>query len=343
MHAVPSIALTGQDFDAEASEGMRPAVASVVIPTYNRLGSLAGLIQSLLLDPGVGEIVVVVDGSEDGSYQLLLELAAEDARVIPIYQANAGEGAARQRGLESSRYDTVVFLDDDIMPGDGLVSGHLRHHVNGTSLVVLGYMPTVVPRPRRAGQAPTILYARNYETMCRLYESKPENILLNLWAGNMSIRRQDALRIGLAGDSALGYHADMAFGIRCYMSGMKGAFDRSLYSEHSLNRSLTRFAAEWRRSGDARARLSHLYPALALRLDPRRDYGRFRGYVLDFMASRRIARLSSGVVRRTAELAGRLRCWRVELLGARLVRQIEIRVGYRAFERSLQQKDPAAS
>jgi len=107
LHAVPSIALTGQDFDAEASEGMRPAVASVVIPTYNRLGSLAGLIQSLLLDPGVGEIVVVVDGSEDGSYQLLLELAAEDARVIPIYQANAGEGAARQRGLESSRYDTV--------------------------------------------------------------------------------------------------------------------------------------------------------------------------------------------------------------------------------------------
>jgi len=124
------------------------------------------------------------------------------------------------------------------MPGDGLVSGHLRHHVNGTSLVVLGYMPTVVPRPRRAGQAPTILYARNYETMCRLYESKPENILLNLWAGNMSIRRQDALRIGLAGDSALGYHADMAFGIRCYMSGMKGpSIVPSTRSTHSTDRS----------------------------------------------------------------------------------------------------------
>jgi glycosyltransferase involved in cell wall biosynthesis len=327
---------------SEAPNGMRPPVASVVIPTYNRRGSLTGLVKSLLSDPGVGEIVVVVDGSEDGSYQLLLELADEDARVIPIYQSNAGEGAARQRGLESSRYDTVVFLDDDVMPGTQLVSGHLRHHLGGTSLVVLGYMPTSVPLPRRAGQAPTILYARNYEAMCRLYESEPENILLNLWAGNISIGRQDALRIGLAGDPALGYHADLAFGIRCHISGMKGVFDRSLYAEHSLNRSLTRFAAEWRRSGDARARLSHSYPMFALHLDPTRGAGYVRGHVLDFLASRRIARVSSGLVRRAAELAGRLRLWRTEVLGARLLRQIEIRVGYQSFERSFQQKVLAA-
>jgi glycosyltransferase involved in cell wall biosynthesis len=321
---------------SEAPNGVRSPVASVVIPTYNRRRSLTGLIKGLLSDPGVGEIVVVVDGSEDGSYQLLMELAAEDARVIPIYQSNAGEGAARQRGLESSRHDVVVFLDDDVLPGEQLVSGHLRHHLSGTSLVVLGYMPTTVPRPRRAGQAPTILYARNYETMCRLYESEPENILLNLWAGNISIRREDALRIGLAGDTALGYHADMDFGIRCHMGGMTGVFDRSLYAEHSLNRSLTRFAAEWRRSGDARARLSHLYPMLAARLDPKRDSGHLRGYVLDLLASRWIAGLSSGVVRRTAELAGSLRLWRIEVWGARILRQIEIRAGFQACERSLQ-------
>lgn len=87
---------------------------SVVIPVYNIeahlrqcLDSVAGQTLSDL------EVVCVDDGSTDTSPAILEEYAQKDPRFQVIRQANAGPGAARNRGMERSSGRYLIFLDSD--------------------------------------------------------------------------------------------------------------------------------------------------------------------------------------------------------------------------------------
>ena len=123
---------------------------SVVMATYNRRQLLPRVLAPLLDDPATFELVIVVDGCEDGSIEYLEALAAEDPRVRPIFVPNGGRVAAQETGVEAARGDVVVLvMDDDVLAAPGLVSGHARHHERERDLVVVGYMPT--ERPACAG------------------------------------------------------------------------------------------------------------------------------------------------------------------------------------------------
>lgn len=84
---------------------------SVVIPVYNRANLLPATLRSLLAQSvPAGEILVVDDGSTDGSAEVA-ESFGEPVRVIR--QANAGPGAARNRGFAESRGEYIHFFDSD--------------------------------------------------------------------------------------------------------------------------------------------------------------------------------------------------------------------------------------
>jgi GT2 family glycosyltransferase len=84
---------------------------SAVMPTYNRLPALQANFGSLLALAGVEEIVVVVDGSTDGSAQWLRGLGERRVRVIE--QENRGSPAARNRGVAEARGDWILSVEDD--------------------------------------------------------------------------------------------------------------------------------------------------------------------------------------------------------------------------------------
>src|SRR3954452_25167071 len=111
---------------------------SVVVPTYNRRALLGAVVDALLADPATSELIVVVDGSTDGSLELLRERAATEPRLRPLWTANRGELAARELGLEAAQHPIVLFVDDDVLAGAGLVSGHAAHHAGTRGLVVVG-------------------------------------------------------------------------------------------------------------------------------------------------------------------------------------------------------------
>lgn len=91
---------------------MRPDV-SVIIPVYNKKPFVARAIRSVLAQThGNFELLVVDDGSTDGSAGEAGAFLA-DARVRVIQQANAGEGAARNRGWREARAGLCAFLDAD--------------------------------------------------------------------------------------------------------------------------------------------------------------------------------------------------------------------------------------
>jgi GT2 family glycosyltransferase len=87
---------------------------SIVIPCYNGERWLAGAIQSCLDQTARDlEVIVVDDGSTDGSPAIAATAAAADARVRVIRQDNQGVGAARNTGLSAASGDYINFLDAD--------------------------------------------------------------------------------------------------------------------------------------------------------------------------------------------------------------------------------------
>lgn len=91
---------------------MTAPLVSVVIPTYNAAGLLLQTLHSVFAQTFSDmEIIVVNDGSPDGTAAQLAQLS--DPRLRVISQKNAGVGAARNRGLDEARGEFVAFLDHD--------------------------------------------------------------------------------------------------------------------------------------------------------------------------------------------------------------------------------------
>ena len=93
---------------------------SVIVPVYKAEATLEKCAKSILAQaPADLELILVDDGSPDGSGALCDRLAEQDSRVRVIHQKNAGASAARNAGLDaaSGRYLQFVDADDWVLPG----------------------------------------------------------------------------------------------------------------------------------------------------------------------------------------------------------------------------------
>lgn len=106
-----------------------PQLVSILIPCYNAERWLAATLESALTQTWTNtEIIVINDGSRDGSLALARQFAARGVRVID--QPNAGASAARNRGLREAHGDYIQFLDaDDLLSPDKIATQvELLHH-----------------------------------------------------------------------------------------------------------------------------------------------------------------------------------------------------------------------
>ena len=303
---------------------MLPSV-SVVIPTYRRPDRILETVDAVLAQPAL-EVVVVVDGCRDGTLEVLEARAATDGRLRPVFVENGGQFRALAVGTEHSRGEVVLALDDDVVARPGLVEGHARHHAGGTAgadgphLVVLGYMRTRVPSPRRPGQFATFRYADDHEWMCAIYERDPDAVLRDLWGGNFSLRREDALRVGFASPTARGhYHEDRDFGLRCLEAGLRGVFDRTLLADHAHARSLDAFLRDARRRGEGQVALHAAHPELLGPVDVGHYFANMPAparWAIRAGTVRGVDRVEVAVLRLLIAGAGRVRWWKLELLAA---------------------------
>lgn len=93
---------------------MSNELVSVVIPTYNRAQLVGRAIESALAQTHTNvELLVVDDGSSDGTAELLQRQYATEPRVVCIRQENKGVAGARNTGIRAARGSHVAFLDSD--------------------------------------------------------------------------------------------------------------------------------------------------------------------------------------------------------------------------------------
>ena len=87
---------------------------SIVIPVYNKEPYLADCFDSLRKQTYEDiEVIMVDDGSTDGSAAVCRKYVEMDSRFHYIYQENGGQNSARQKGAENATGEYLIFVDAD--------------------------------------------------------------------------------------------------------------------------------------------------------------------------------------------------------------------------------------
>lgn len=218
---------------------------SVIIPSYNRAGRLRACLESLALQTQAMddfEVIVVVDGSTDET-MFMLEGLDVPFRLHSIWQENAGQASARNRGIGEAKGRYCLFLDDDIVAAPELVTAHLRAQQRQKNVVAVGQLTMTL-------QDGADWYAQAFAEGWRArYEGLNRGLASPTWedcyGGNVSAPR-DVLAAcgGFATGIARGH--DVELGYRLHKAGcsfvyLPDAIGRQ--DEHKGFRDLSRDAA----------------------------------------------------------------------------------------------------
>ena len=208
---------------------------SVVIPTYNRIDTLAEVLPTLLaqtLDPSSYEIIVADSKSTDGTDAYLRELsggmAPERLRHLP--GAYSGRAAARNAGIAAARAPVVLFTDADILASPNLLERHLTGHraAGGKRVAVVGCELQVRSLDDYRAQRDLPGARRPLHPSSRTRVS-----WLYFLTGNASARRDDLDAVGRFDESFTGYgHEDLELGYRLEKHHVELRYDADAINYH---------------------------------------------------------------------------------------------------------------
>lgn len=110
---------------------------SVIMPVYNEAGTIAEIVRRVLAVPLPKELIIVDDGSTDGTREFLKQLSPDVATVL-FHERNQGKGAAIRTALEHASGEIVIIQDADLEYDPNDYPALVRPIVEGTAQVVFG-------------------------------------------------------------------------------------------------------------------------------------------------------------------------------------------------------------
>src|SRR5690554_7275643 len=120
----------------------KQVMISVIIPVYNSEKYLHKCIDSVLAQSYTNfELILVNDGSTDGSGKICDEYAEKDERVRVFHKDNGGVSSARNIGLKNSSGDYIIHADsDDLMLSGALESLYYEAKQSNSDIVIGNYI-----------------------------------------------------------------------------------------------------------------------------------------------------------------------------------------------------------
>lgn len=157
---------------------------SVVIPTWNRAHEVAGAVASALAQEGPPlEVIVVDDGSTDGTVRALADRFPVEPRLAVLTRENGGTARARNTGIEAARGEYVALLDSD----DRWLPGYLAAQVEALERVPSASLSLAdAEYVDRAGRVLT--------TYARRVHGRPPGSLADMLAGGWALPSAMVLR-----------------------------------------------------------------------------------------------------------------------------------------------------
>lgn len=235
-------------------------VASIIIPSYRGVDRLPALLKSLARqspETPVFEVIVVVDGIDDGSVALVENETRIDARTV-LFPENRGRVAALNAGFSAAKGEVLIRCDDDLVVPSGYVDAHVGAHTGSTPIGVVG--------PTRDVHK-TSAYARAYgldaaEKSFAYVLGRPPEERWRLWAASCSLTKRTWDEIGPYDERYRGYGwEDVDYGYRLHRAGVPIEIAADATAEHHGPASSAQARAlKALDSGTARAAFQETHP-----------------------------------------------------------------------------------
>ncbi len=245
---------------------------SVIIPTYQRRDLVVEAVCTLLQQDfrDSFEVIVVVDGSVDGTGEALRQINS-DIPLTVLEQGNLGQSKARNMGANQALGEILLFLDDDMIAQPDLLSRHDKAHNNQTDMV-LGHIPVHPDSPANFLSAAVGEWAE--ERLDRLSQPGAKLLLEDLIIGQASISREIFTRLGgfdcdftRAGTYG---NEDLEFCHRLQTAGYHIVFNPDAISWQKYIVTPRQHLHQWHQAGKADTRFARKHPELIEDIFPSR-------------------------------------------------------------------------
>jgi glycosyltransferase involved in cell wall biosynthesis len=216
---------------------MKEQRISVVVPTRNRRDSLQRLLSSLRQTRGLAkialEVIVVDNGSTDGTADYLKKASAEWPLLRGIFEERAGKNFALNKGIREARGEILCLMDDDIVLDTGWLEALVEDYAT-TRYDAL--QPRVLPGTDPEGKPADLSRLHEYNIPIVDYGDSIRD-RRGLTGVIMSFRRRVIEKAGSFDERlpALGYHGDTDLSRRIRGAGFSIGYTPHVVAYHELN------------------------------------------------------------------------------------------------------------
>ena len=237
-------------------------LVSVVVPTYQGCDSIGRTLDALArqtISPAEYEVIVSIDGSTDGTRELLTTMSVPYELHVLDQAKNGGRATACNRGIRQASGEIVVILDDDMEPVPELLARHARRHADRSRRGVIGAVPVACDP---LSPAAVRYIGTKFDRHLRKLASPGVRIhCRDFYSGNFSVRRDVLLEAGLFDESFTVYgNEDVELGLRLANQGVELVYAPEAIAKQHYDKSLAGLAADEYAKGRSAVLLATKHP-----------------------------------------------------------------------------------